>query len=146
MGNERVRLIVGAAIAGTLLGLYGFVLVEAILYAKGVMQRPPTDNAFWVMHAIGGLVSALVAAQLAVTPLTNQRARLFVLGGAQADTPATIIALVYLGVWLVLGFAAVIFGLVNASHDVPQLADFAKAWIGLAVAAAYAFFGMSASG
>jgi len=144
MGNETVRLIVGAAISGALLGLYGFVLFDAIQYARGASPKFPTEGAFWVMNTIGGLVSALVAAQLALAPRPGEQARLFVLGGAPADTKATAIALLYLGVWLVLGFAAVIFGLIRYEHVLLPLADFAKAWIGLAVAAAYAFFGLRA--
>jgi fumarate reductase subunit D len=147
MADKTIRLIAGALIAGALLGLYAFVLVEAIQYARGKGESP-TEGAFWILHTIGGLVSALVAAQLAVTPRPGDtgRVRLFVLGGMPADTMATIIAVLYLAVWLALGFAAVIVGLVDYKHEVVRLADFAKAWIGLALAAAYAYFGIRAPG
>jgi hypothetical protein len=149
MGESKVRLIVGAVLSGALLALYAFVLVEAIQFARAATgAKEPTDGAFWILHAIGGLVSALVAAQLAVVPEPGgtTKMRLFVLGGVEADKTATTIALVYLFVWLALGFAAVIFGLVRYENPVPELADFAKTWIGLALAAVYAYFGIKPAG
>lgn len=150
--DEKVRLFVGALISGILLLLYAYVLGDAISYAWGwkdelaAGKRVPTDGALWILQALGSLVSALVAAQLAVAPRPGDARRgLFVLGGAEGK-PATIIALAYLLVWLALGFVAVIAGLVHYKYAVPALADFAKGWLGLAMAAAYAYFGIKAAG
>jgi hypothetical protein len=146
MANATVRLITGAVISGALLALYALVLVEAIQFARGASGRPPTEGAYWILQTIGGLVSALVTAQLALAPRPGDGggARLFVLGGVPAGKAATAIALLYLAVWLALGFAAVVFGLVRYQQLVPPLADFAREWIGLALAASFAFFGIRA--
>lgn len=151
--EEKVRLLVGALVSGVLLLLYAYVLGDAIAYAWGwkdglrAGHQLPTEGAFWILQTIGSLVSALVTAQLAVAPRPGDpgKAELFLLGGAEGKW-ATIIALAYLAVWLLLGFAAVIAGLVHYEHSVPELAAFAKAWIGVAVAAAYAYLGIKAPG
>jgi hypothetical protein len=142
MADTGTRLFVGGILSGALLALYGYVLVLAILYAIDARKTEPTAGAYWILHAIGGLVSALVAAQLAVAGGTGKASNLFVLGNVPAEGGAATLALIYLGVWLILGLAAVVCGLVQYKREVPPLADFAKAWIGLALAAAYAYFGV----
>lgn len=73
MTNDKLRLFVGAIISLVLLGFYAYTLLQAIGYAASLPPRPgpagppPTDNAYWVLQMIGALVSALVAAELALT-------------------------------------------------------------------------------
>lgn len=140
MNQDRIRLIVGAAIAIVLLGLYAYALVEAICLAyEGGNPKQLPDGTSFLLHMLGGLVSAVVAARLAVTERgkvpESERT-------GSDDRLATIVSLLYLGAWLALGVAAVSVGIVEQWNKVTALTDFAKAWIGLAIAAAYAYFGI----
>ncbi|HYD38252.1 MAG TPA: hypothetical protein VEA60_11595 [Allosphingosinicella sp.] len=145
MPQSNTRLIVGAVVASLFLALYGYVLIEAILYAQGVPNMAkPSDDAFYVMNIVGGLVSAVVVAELAVTAAGDSPAgRIF--APAAADSAATgprRLALVYVFAWLALGVAALLFGLMEYKNEVKELTEFAKTWLGLAIAAAYAYFGL----
>jgi hypothetical protein len=159
MSSNVIKLVAGALIAAVLLWMYGYVVVEAIEYTPSTENHPlPSANAFWVMQTIGALVSAVVAAELAVTGFGEVPAgRIFGLSqpAPSEESWARIMAVLYLLAWLGLGIAAVQSALLTnvASPIQPppkpqspapptELIDFAKAWIGLAIAAAYAYFGI----
>ena len=157
MSSNVIKLIAGALIALVLLWMYGQVIVDAIQYTKDANHHGlPSADAFWAMQAIGALVSAVVAAELAVTSLGEWPAgRVFRLRNAAPaeESWARIMAILYLLAWLALGIAAVRYALLTKgplpNHPAPtapptELIDFAKAWIGLAIAAAYAYFGIRA--
>ena len=148
MNDKTIRLIVSGLLAYAFLGLYAFVLVKAIGYAH--IKDPPadaalSDEAWWLLQSIGALVSAVVAAELAVTNRGEApagRALGFTGAGEEPTTGARIATLAYLAVWLGLGLLAVVFGMVECKTRVPALIDFAKAWVGLALGAAYAYLGV----
>lgn len=160
MTEDKIRLIVGTLIAFVLLFLYAFVLIKAVGIAleappAGALEAPPADRpakslpegASYVLQIVGGLVSAVVAAQLAVTQRGKvPDGQVFGLIGEhpprQTANIAAAIALLYLAVWFILGVVAVIMGLIEAKTPVKPLEEFAKAWLGLALAAAYAYFGI----
>jgi len=49
-------------------------------------------------------------------------------------------------VWVICGVAMVILGLMRHPDAVPVLTEGAKAWLGLAAGAVYAYFGLKPSG
>lgn len=135
----------GAAIAVVLLGLYVYAVGEAIRIAlsddAGVL-KPGFANA---MNTIGGLVSALVIAELAITKPGKQPAARMLPSdtGATANKVATFVAIGYVAIWILLGLAAFVIGVMLHDGKVQALTDLGAAWLGLAVAAGYAYFGLS---
>lgn len=148
MSQFSTRLVVGAIIAALFLGLFGYVLIQAILYAQGLAPKGPSDEAYYIMNIVGGLVSAVVVAELAITATSDAPAgQLFAPRTAVAATDAAAagprrLAILYVFVWLALGVAALVFGLMEYKVKVPPLIEFAKTWLGFAIAAAYAYFGL----
>ena len=51
---------------------------------------------------------------------------------------------IYLLVWVLVGLAAYLVGTMWYPGKLKHLTDLGQAWLGLAVAAAYAYFGISA--
>jgi hypothetical protein len=144
----NVKLWFGAIVVIILLVLYVYTLAWAIDLAitgtKPVEKLP--DGVSRTMATVGGLVSALVIAQLAVTdpekpfkwPIIPSRG----FWGTISDWIVPVTKVFYVLVWTVLGFAAFVVGELWHPDKVAPLTTFAQAWLGLAVAAGYAFFGL----
>ncbi|MEA3036753.1 MAG: hypothetical protein QOH04_2525, partial [Sphingomonadales bacterium] len=119
MSQSTIRLIVGAIIAALFLGLFGYVLIQAIPYAQGISPKGPSDNAFYIMNIAGGLVSAVVVAELAMTATGRAPAGLTfsappAVGTAgNAAAGSQLLAIIYVFVWLALGVAALLLGLMD---------------------------------
>jgi hypothetical protein len=154
-GGKAMKLLFGGLIAVILLGLYVYSVYEAIMVVSciaksGCTQFKPDDFTPGFTHAmnlIGGLVSALVIAELAVTqPGQSPVARAVGGGGALGpglDWTLTITTMLYLLVWVLTGLAAYVVGTMWWPGKLQPLTDLGQAWLGLAVAAAYAYFGIS---
>lgn len=145
----------GLIIAIVLLLLYavtmGFLIYEVMFNQS---DKNMSDGALYILTTVGGLVSALVIAVLAVTePGTNpadqvQRA-LFPVTPPPAKGEPTharggtywVVGL-YLGIWLVVGLTALIVGVMIYPGASSTLRDIGTTWLGLAVASAYAYFGI----
>lgn len=101
------------------------------------------DGMAQALSFIGGLVSALVIAELAITkPGESPVARVL----AQDASPLSvrvlkIVSTFYVLVWIVAGLWAFLVGLYHPK-DLPTLTNLGQAWLGLAVSAAYAYFGL----
>lgn len=139
----------GGAIVLILLGLYVYLIWSAISVISCPTQPACVTEGFTkpmasALALIGGLVSALVIAELAITePGKPPVARAI---GADTTAPAQVFIKVltygYLAVWTIAGLAAFVVGLRHP--DVLQpLTDLGQGWLGLAVAAGYAYFGIS---
>jgi len=146
------KLIFGGLVAIILLGLYAYATVYSILAVQCLGSGACTEytkdlneGVVTVLNLVGGLVSALVIAQLAVTePGAAPGA-----GLADAETitetmkkVVTIVSIAYVTVWLACGLASVVQGYLRYPNVVPQLTASAKSWLGLAVAAAYSYLGL----
>jgi len=149
-----MKLLFGGFVAVILLGLYVYAVYEGImvvscLSAAGCTKYPVGDFSLGFSHAmslIGGLVSALVIAELAVTkPGEAPVAR--ALRGAEASWKLSWtlsgVTTIYLLVWVLTGLAAYVVGTMWYPGKLQPLTDLGQAWLGLAVAAAYAYFGIS---
>lgn len=149
-----MKAVFGGAIAVVLLGIYVHLLWVAgqIVHCTTTTgcTKPTAADFNSVMAAslniISGLVSALVIAELAVTkPGDAPAARVL---SANASTLAqTVLKYVtgfYVLVWLVAGLVAFMTGM-HHPDALPALTNVGQAWLGLAVAAAYAYFGLERS-
>jgi hypothetical protein len=144
----NVKLWFGAIIVIILLVLYVYTLAWAIDLAvtgpKPVEELP--DGVSRTMATVGGLVSALVIAQLAVadpkSPFKWPANPSTGFWGKISDWIVPVTKVVYVVVWIVLGFAAFVVGELWHPDKVVPLTTVAQAWLGLAVAAGYAFFGL----
>jgi hypothetical protein len=152
-----MKLLFGGFIAIILLILYEYAVYEAIrvvmcISTSGCTQYAAESFTSGFSHAmslIGGLVSALVIAELAITkPGEAPVAR--AIGGAGAGAKLswtlTIVTMIYLAVWVAAGLAAYVVGTMWYPGKVQPLTDLGQSWLGLAVAAAYSYFGISPAG
>lgn len=150
---NRSKLIFLGLIACILLGLYVYATTMAILTAECLdtpgctRYQKLTEGLLTVLNLVGGLVSALVVVELAVTPAGEAPAARLVGGrGSTALTWVKRVAAVYIAVWLLCGLAALIFGYLQHPDKVPELTASGKAWLGTAVASSYSYFGVKPGG
>lgn len=144
--------LVGGLVAVVLLGLYVYSVVFAIrvvncLSAEGCshLTRDSFTSGFAAtMSTVAGLVSALVISELAITNPGDTPARRIL--GPDAElrdiTILTIVVILYLVAWVATGVAAYVVGAMWYPGTLQPLTDLGQAWLGLAVAAAYAYFGI----
>ena len=147
-----MKALFGGLIAIVLLGLYVYSVAMAILVVKcvstpGCTSRPLssfTDGMVTALTLIGGLVSALVIAELAITrPGYTPGARTLATGTSiRVTNIVKAITAVYLLVWVAAGLAAFVVGYMQHPKVLQPLTDLGQSWLGLAVAAAYVYFGI----
>lgn len=140
-----------ALLAISLLGIYVYFIwfgIQIVTCAGNCTGHQPGDfngTIATYVNLIGGLVSAIVVAELAVTPPSKLPYvyRLEANGVAPGKLkPATILVCAYLLVWLVVG----LWVFVETAHNPDRLVtltDVARSWLAYAVAAAYAYFGIT---
>ena len=129
--------VVSGIIAVLLLGLYAYAI--SVLVAAPDME--PTPQVGTILGLVGGLVSALVVAVLAVTKPSERLASLFVGAGEPGDGAVTVVTWAYLFVWLGCGIV-LLFVWLKTPIPAKSLSAAATSWLGLAVAAAYAYLGL----
>lgn len=140
----------GGAIALMLLGIYLHLMGTAILVARcaakiGCLGTPPVFNAEMnqALAVIGGLVSALIISQLAIHKSSDSLIARF--AGESASSllkrSVQVVAVLYVVSWIAAGFAGFITSLYHP-NALPVLTTMSQAWLGLAVSAAYAYFGL----
>lgn len=141
------RLVIGGLLAIALLGLFVYGVVVALNTARAQAPVPPlSDGTMLILETIGALVSAVVISELAVTkpkeaPGTRLADALTEYSAGQKRA-VQVLASIYILVWLISGLALLVIGLVQ-HPTVAQVNSAAKEWLGVAVAAAYAYFGIS---
>ena len=140
------RVTFGGLLAFALLGLFVYAVVLALIVAYNCTTTSCSlsEGNAALLEAIGALVSAVVISELSVTnPNEAPGTRLAAQWNTKKQRTVVIaLASTYIVVWLVTGLGLVILGWV-LKPTVPQLASAARAWLGVAVAAAYAYFGIS---
>jgi hypothetical protein len=144
-----MKLLFGGVIAVILLVLYVYSVVFAIAFVIQFTQSPFTEGYATTMTTVGGLVSALVIAELAITKpgeLPVARVLNLAKGAQQAGRTTTQVltgvTVCYLMTWIIIGLAAYIVGVMWYPSKLQHLTDLGQSWLGLAVAAAYAYFGI----
>jgi hypothetical protein len=146
-----MKAVFGGAIAVVLLGIYVHLISVAYKIVNCAIQSGCTSHTVasfndvmaQTLTVIGGLVSALVIAELAITnPGEAPIAR--VLSDSATPLSKTVLKAVtvtYVLVWLAAGLAAFMKGMYHP-QVLPPLTSVGQSWLGLAVAAAYAYFGL----
>lgn len=99
----------------------------------------------YVVTTIGGLVSALVVAKLALTKPGETPTLTRMVEGVSLlrIRLSKFLAIGYLVAWLAVGLAALIVGVMVFPGSSSTLSDIGTTWLGLAVAAGYAYFGLN---
>lgn len=147
-----VKALFSGLVALILLGLYVYSIDTAIHAAQCLSEpncqaytKDLNEGVVTVLSLVGGLVSALVVAELAVTqPGKPPAARLLAPNPSdRARQILTVVSILYVVVWLVFGLRAFIVGSFQHPNVVPALTAAGKSWLGLAVASAYSFFGIT---
>jgi hypothetical protein len=143
----------GGLIALILLGLYVYAVLFAILIVNCLSTEGCsrftsanfTTGFAATLSTVAGLVSALVIAVLAITkPGDTPGVKLLNVNATpKAKTTLTVVAGFYLFAWVCTGLAAYVVGAMWHPGILQPLTDLGQAWLGLAVAAAYAYFGLS---
>jgi len=150
------RQLFGGLLSVVLLLLFLFLLWEAFKVANAVIACGDVSSCIDLargyfgspmeagLNTIGGLVSAIVIAELAITkPSEVPAARLFAPPGTPASGfgPKTA-ALAYLSVWVLTGLAAYVWASLLHPAVLKPLTAYGNAWFGVAVASGYAYFGV----
>ncbi len=146
-----MKAIFGGAIAVVLLGIYVHLLRVAYLIVDcanqpGCTARTPADFndvMAQTLAVVGGLVSALVIAELAITkPGEAPVARVLPpYASPRTKTIVRAVTVAYVLVWLFVGLAAFMKGMYHPK-TLPAFTGVGQSWLGLAVASAYAYFGL----
>lgn len=152
--------IFGGVIAFVLLALYasimGWMIWEVVMVGRSGEGEANSlgSGAITVVTAIGGLISALVISKLALTtPGTTPTLGEGALSVAEFDKDenaakasptlaAKSMAVLYLSVWVTVGLAALVVGTVLFPDLNSTVDDTGTSWLGLAIAAGYAYFGL----
>jgi predicted metal-binding membrane protein len=139
-----------ALLAYTVLGIYVYLIWTASKVA-GCDPQPQclsdfTGSMATALSIIGGLISALVVAELAITPPGETPiGRAFgVTATGEPLRKTKFLVSLYLIIWLVTGVYAFMIGL--RETGIQALSDLGQTWFGLAIAALYAYFGLKPQG
>jgi hypothetical protein len=114
---------------------------------KPVAKTPPAPFEKGVVNIvtiIGGLVSALVISSLTIAaPGDSPATTLMEQGSSEwAKQILNWMVIAYLFVWLGTGLMALVVGVMIYPNANSTLGDIGTTWLGLAVASAYAYFGL----
>ena len=147
--SSRFGAVFGALLAFLLLALYcssALYLIYEVYHTAAGGKVEKTDGYIYVLTTVGGLVSALVIAQLSVTkpgstPTIAGSKPKSTLGIYATNTMVTI----YLLAWVFTGLAALVVGVMINPDVNKTISDLGTTWLGLAVSAAYAYFGIQPS-
>jgi hypothetical protein len=146
-----MRAVAGGVVAIVLLVFYVLLVYSAIHIVNcastsgctGATVDSFNDVMSQAMSVLGGLVSALIISELAITKPGETPAARFL--SATSNRGRNILrwtTWLYVAVWLVTGACAFWTGM-NHPSVLPALTAVGQSWLGLAVASAYAYFGLT---
>lgn len=141
----KYKFIIGGIIAYILLGLYSGIAVYIIIKViecsndSSCSGVHPHQGLIYVLTTVGGLVSALVVSRLAITVPGSDPA-LFRHFGEDQPLFINFIVWCYLIIWTFTGLATLVTGVIIFPDTCKTLSDLGTTWLGLAVAAGYAYF------
>ncbi len=141
----KYKLIIGGIIAYILLAIYSGITVYLIVKVCELARINPNGRLephpgiLYVLTTVGGLVSALVVSRMTVTSPGEDPAIIKNFGIGQPAI-VNIIVWCYLLIWTFTGLATLIVAVLIYPDICKTLSDFGTTWLGVAVAAGYAYF------
>jgi hypothetical protein len=146
--SSRFGAVFSATLALVLLALYCssalYLIYQIYPLGNGCMKPTGYEGGYiYVLTTVGGLVSALVIAQLSITKPGSTPT----IGGTKPESNLGIYATntvvgIYLFAWVFTGIAALVVGVMICPEGNKTITDLGTTWLGLAVTAAYAYFGI----
>jgi hypothetical protein len=155
--REMTRDFVAQIIPIILLGFYVFAVGTAVNSTLLAVRQCGTnaacadafhakriDGVNLILNVVGGLVSALVVAELAVTqPGELPSAQLLKRRMTRSSKKLrTILSTAFIIVWILCGVISIVIYVLYPNETPAALSEFAKAWLGLALASAYSYLGI----
>ena len=141
---SKFQAIFSGVVAYILLALYVGIVGYMVYMVAAYQTKEFTSGVTYIVTTVGGLVSALVVGKLAITPPKDPPA-LFTAAAAAGGGPDPLnvwLTVAFMVVWLLAGLAALVVGVLLYSDVNQLLAGIGTNWLGLAVAAGYAYFGV----
>jgi hypothetical protein len=149
------KLSFGSVIVVMLLGLYVYSVWDAVAFVISCSGTIPdscatkalnySPNMLWVLTTVGGLISALVIAELTATKPGELPDAITVATEAESkrfEASIKRITVLYMVIWLLAGLAAFVVGFMQHPKALQSLTDLGQSWIGTCLVAAYAYFGI----
>jgi hypothetical protein len=145
--NAKSIEILNGIIAIILLLIYSFTLghmiMEVINWDMADGNLVFNNNIIWVVNVVGGLVAGVIIANLALskpggTPVTQVREISRQYGQKLLKT----VIWSYISVWLLIGTAAFLVGVILYPEVNNTLNEIGKYWLGILLGSAYAWFGI----
>ena len=141
------QLIFGGILAVILLGFYVWSIWIAVFVARGEYPREMFSvDISYLLNAIGGLISATVVGVLGATKTGELPAQRAIARTFEKDLTSTVrqvanlLPSLFILVWIACGVVMVIYGFTN---NYEPLTSQAKVWLGTAIGAVYAYFGIT---
>ena len=141
-----------------LLGIFAIVLLLIYAITLGnlvldVWQHDPnsddftvSDGIIWTINIIGGLVSAVIISNLAkAEPGNTPRSQVAFLSETYGRSLLDIVIWIYFIAWIFVGLGAFLIGVIYYPLVCDFLNQIGKAWMGILVGAAYAWFGVDSN-
>ncbi len=159
-----IALAFGSLVAVVLLGLFSYTVLQMVLDVRvfceaalkadnstGVCPNPVTplvrDGMIYVVTTVSGLVSALVVAVLTTTQPGNTPSIMgFTPTTTNQEWYGSLVVALYLFIWIAVGLTALLYGVMWYPSVIPTLSDIGTTWLGIAVSATYAYFGIRPKG
>ncbi len=145
--NSKGKEILFGIIACILLLIYVFTLGEIIL---SVFKWDPNAGDYvssidkvWVVNLIGGIVSAVVIGNLALSnPGETPVSQVQEIAEAYGKRLMKVIVWIYILAWLIIGAGSFYVGVIRCPDVFETLNEIGKSWLGILVGAIYAWFGI----
>ncbi len=155
--RERTKDFVAQIIPVILLGFYIFAIGTAVNSTFLAARKCGTNSACalalhsksiegvnLILNVVGGLISALVITELAITqPGELPSAKLIDRRLTRSSMQLRkLVSTAYIVVWIICGVTSVVIYILYPTAIPAPLSEFAKAWLGLALASAYSYLGI----
>jgi len=123
-----------------------YVILKAIKWDPSDPSLIISSNILWTINVIGGLVAAVIIANLAVSkPGEAPLSQLENISEAYGRIFMATVIWIYVIIWLIIGLAAFLVGVIFKPEACETLNELGKTWLGILLGSAYAWFGINRS-
>ncbi|MEN8202739.1 MAG: hypothetical protein ABFS28_09105 [Bacteroidota bacterium] len=124
----------------------GYVILETMKWDPSDPPLIISSNILWTINIIGGLVAAVIIANLAVSkPGEAPLSQLENMSEAYGRNFMVAVIWIYVIIWLIVGLAAFLTGVIFRPEACEPLNELGKTWLGILLGSAYAWFGINRS-